>query len=371
MKRDRNRLFCILSIIALALSLGACHGSDDSGADEGIENAAEAIERALAPREVSLVQPEIRIENPSIQLVGEIRAFDTVVISSEVGGRVDRVLIEVGDKVSKGTPLVWVDRETFAIYLAQAEANVKAAKANLSLAEKDLERKQDLRSDETIPQATLDQAQASYELAAAEVAAAEATRDLAKRNHDRSVIRAPAAGAVTERTVVAGQWADVGAALLDIAIGGKVKVAARVPESWAGSFGDLESFSFTVGGRSTAHTAKVYSLQPVVREASRSYEIVGTAPSDGGLRAGMFANITLTSPESRRTLWLPVTAVATSGLPQVLMVVDDEITYRKIQIGRRTAEGIEVVSGLDEDEQVILEVAGLTRGLPVTISASS
>jgi len=371
MTRNRNRLFCTLSIIVLALTLGACHGSDDDGAGEGIENAAEAIERALAPREVSLVQPEIRIENPSVQLVGEIRAFDTVVISSEVGGRVDRVLVEVGDEVSKGTPLVWVDRETFAIYLAQADANVKAAKANLSLAEKDLERKQDLRSDETIPQAALDQAQAAYELASAEVAAAEAASDLAKRNHDRSAIRAPAAGAVTERMVVAGQWAEVGAALLDLAIGSEVKIAARVPESWAGKFASLETFDFSVSGRSTLYQAEVYSLQPVVREASRSYEIVGTAVNDGSLRPGMFANVTLTSPESRSTLWLPSSAVATSDLPQVLMVVDDEITYRKVQIGRRDAETIEIVSGLEADEQVILNVSGLTRGLPVKIITSS
>ncbi len=141
MKRTRLHLFSILSIVSLAISLAACHGSGDDGPAEGIDNAAEAIERALAPREVSLVQPDVRDENSSVELVGEIRAFDTVVISSEVGGRVDRVLVEVGDEVAKGAPLVEVDRETFAIYLAQAEANVRAAGANLSLAEKDLERK--------------------------------------------------------------------------------------------------------------------------------------------------------------------------------------------------------------------------------------
>jgi len=366
MNRNRTQLSLVLITLGLTLALGACHGSDDD-AGTGIENAAEAIERALAPREVRLTSPEVRVENPSVQLVGEIRAFDTVVISSEVGGKVDRVLVEVGDQVAAGAPLIEVDRETFAIYLAQSEANLNAARANLSLAEKDLERKRDLRSDETIPQATLDQAQASSELAAADVAAAEAALRLAERNHQRSLIRAPAAGAITERMVVAGQWADVGAGLLELAIGGKVKIAARVPESWAGAFADLESFDFTVSGRSTVHTASVYSLQPVVREASRSFEIVGTAPADGGLRPGMFANATLTSPESRRTLWLPISAVATSDLPQVLMVVDDEIAYRKVQIGRRDAALVEIVSGLDADEQVILEVAGLTRGLPVTI----
>ncbi|MEE4270823.1 MAG: efflux RND transporter periplasmic adaptor subunit [Thermoanaerobaculales bacterium] len=367
MQCTRFRFLTSVSITILAVVLGGCHGSGNDEPAEGIENAAEALERALAPREVSLVQPDVRTENPSIELVGEIRAFDTVVISSEVGGRVDRVLVEVGDTVAKGTPLVEVDRETFAIYLAQAEANVKAARANLSLTEKDLERKRDLRSDETIPQAALDQAQSSHDLATAEVAGAEAALNLAKRNHDRSVIRAPAAGAITERSVVAGQWADVGAPLLELAIGSKVKVAAPVPQAWVGQFADLESFTFTVGIDSTHHTAEIYSLQPVVREASRSYEIVGAADNDGSLRPGMFATVTLTSPESRRTLWLPASAVSTSDLPQVLMVDNGEVAYRKVQIGRRDGTEIEVVSGLQEGEQVILDVSGLTRGLPVAI----
>jgi RND family efflux transporter MFP subunit len=366
MTAARLRSVSVIPALVLALSLAGCHGSNDDNT-EGIENAAEALEKALAPREVALIQPDIREENPSIRLVGEIRAFDVVLISSEVGGKVDRVLVEVGDRVAKGAPLIEVDRETFAIYEAQAEANLKAATANLSLAEKDLERKRDLRSDETISQAALDQAQASFELATAEVAAAEAALGLARRNHERSLIRAPAAGAITERMVVAGQWADVGAGLLELAIAGKVKIAARVPESWVGVFSDLESFDFTVGGRAKVHTASVYSLQPIVREASRSYEIVGTASSDGGLRPGMFANVSLTAPEIERTLWLPATAVATSDLPQVLMVENDEIVYRKVQIGRRDGGAIEIVSGLEPHEKVIRDASGLSRGLPVKI----
>jgi len=365
MKRQRLRPLFILSTVALALAVGACHQPDEN--TDGIKNADEALKKALAPREVELVTPEIRNEQPSVQLVGEIRASDIVLVSSEVGGKVDRVLVEVGDRVAKGAALIEVDRETFALYQAQAEANLKAAEANLSLASKDLERKKDLRSDETIPQASLDQAQAGFELATAEVAAAQASLGLANRNHERSVIRAPAAGAITERTVVAGQWAEVGAGLLELALGGNVKIAARVPESWVGRFAGLETFSFTVGNGSKTHTAKIYSLQPVVREASRSFEIVGTAPNDGTMRPGMFSNVTLTSPEATATLWLPASAVATSDLPQVLMVVDDEIVYRKVQIGRRDSGTIEIVSGLDTGEQVILDTSGLARGLPVTI----
>lgn len=360
-----HRLLTTLTAATLAIAVSACQQPE--GTAEGIDDAADAVEQALAPRPVELIRPEVREENPSIELVGEIRAFDVVRISSEVAGRVDRVLVEVGDTVAEGDPLVEIDRETFAIHMAQAEANLAAARANLSLAEKDLERKRDLRSDETISQAALDRAQAAFDLAAAEVAAAEAALNLAEHNWERSLVRAPSAGAITERMVVAGQWADVGIGLLELAIAGKVKVAARVPEAWAGALTDLESFEFSVGDPGEIYTANVYSMQPVVRESSRSFEIVGTAAADGRLRPGMFATVTLTSPTSKSTLWLPATAVATSDLPQVLVVVDDEVAYRKVQIGRRDGESIEIVAGLAADEPVIKNVSGLTRGLPVTV----
>jgi RND family efflux transporter MFP subunit len=362
MKTTRRHTPIILFIAFFAPFLIGCHGSDDDD-----PAAAENLDRILAPREVRLVSPEVREERPSVQLVGEIRAFDTVTISSEVGGKVDRVLVEVGDRVAAGTPLVEVDRTTFKIYLQQAEANVAAANADKALAEKDLERKKDLRSDETIPQSALDQAQAAHDLAMARAAAASAAFDLAQRNYDRSVIRAPSAGAVTQRMVVAGQWADVGAGLLNLAVGDKIKVSARVPESWAPELAGLEQFEFSVGSSDPKHTARLYSVQPVVEHASRSFEIVGTAANDGSIKPGMFANVVLESPTAKQSLWLPSTAVATSDLSQVLMVEEDRIFYRKVRIGRRADGLIEIAGGLSPDEQVILEVKGLSRGLPVTV----
>jgi membrane fusion protein (multidrug efflux system) len=368
-----------LAATILVAVLTGCHGSDN----DDPAAAAETLERALAPREVRLVSPEVREERPSVQLVGELRAFDTVTISSEVGGRVDRVLVEVGDRVAAGTPLVEVDRKTFLIYMQQAEANLAAANADKSLAEKDLERKRDLRSDETIPQSAFDQAQAAHDLANARAAAASAALDLAQRNYERSIIRAPAAGAITQRMVVAGQWADVGAGLLNLAIGNKIKVSARVPEAWAPELAGLEQFTFTVGVSGPTYTAKLYSVQPgvsgptytaklysvqpVVEHASRSFEIVGTAANDGSIKPGMFANVVLEAPTARQSLWLPAAAVATSDLSQVLMVEDGAIEYRKVRIGRRADGLIEIADGLSPDEQVIADVSGLSRGLPVTI----
>jgi RND family efflux transporter MFP subunit len=352
-----------LLLIAAGAGLAGCHGSN--GDDP--EAASQQLEQALAPREVRLISPEIRDEQPSVDLVGDIRPFDTVTVSSEVAGKVDRVLVEVGDRVSRNAPLVEVDRETFQIYRDQARANRAAAAADLELATKELERKQDLRSDETIPQSELDRAIASHELASANLAAAEAALALAERNYERSVVRASASGAITKRHVVAGQWAEVGVGLLELAIGSKVKVAARVPAQWAPVLSGLETFSFTIGTSPRTYTARVYSVQPVVEEASRSFELVGTADNDGAMKPGMFANVALVSPTVEHTVWLPVSAISTSDLSQVLMVENDRVVFRKVRIGRRADGLVEIVDGLTAEEQVIADVSGLSRDIPVTV----
>lgn len=350
----------VISAVLLT-ALTACH---PGGNDEG--TGTQTVEANLAPREVSLVEPEVREEQPSVSLVGEIRPFDHVQISSEVAGSVESVFVEVGDQVTAGQPLAQIDRASFRMRLRQAEARVAAAEADLELNRRSLERKQDLLSDKTIPQATFDEAQARFDLARASLLEAEATRDLAQHDFDKSIVRAPSGGAITARTTAKGAWADVGAGLLELAIGSKVKVVARVPSQWVPYLHGLDSFDFTVRPGETARTAKLYSIDPVVSEASRSFEVIGTAKGKD-LKPGLFANITLISPEPVTTLWLPASAIVSSDTPRVLMVENDETVIRKVQVGQRDDGMIEIRSGLVSGEAVIRDVAGLGRAFPVTV----
>ena len=355
----------VASLSAVVLLAVGCHPGGNG--DEDLTAARESLEASLAPREVRLVLPEERVENPTIEVVGEVRAFDTVPVPAEVAGTIDRMLVEVGDRVRSGEPLVRIDAETYQLHVERAEAELEAARAELELADKELERKRDLVSDQTIPQAAYDQAVAAHRLATARVASAEASMRLARRDQERSVVRAPADGIVSERLVAAGQWVDVGFTLVEVALEDRVKVAARVPAEWAPRLAGIEEFEFTVAG-SDPITAEVYSVDPVVRGASRSFEIVGTAPaSSETLRPGMFASVTLRSPAAVRSLWLPASAVETADIPQVMRAIDGEVVPVDVQAGRTEDGLVEIVSGLEPDEPVIADVSGLARGLPVEV----
>lgn len=352
----------LLAVTAL-LALTACHGG---GAPPDPEAAREVLEENLAPRPVRLVTPEVREERPAVSLVGEVRPFDTVTIASEVAGRVEEVLVEVGDPVAAGQILVRVDRETYRLRLAQAEAELAATRAQLELAGRELERKRDLVSDDTIPRAAFDQATASFDLATARVAAAASSVALARTDFERSEVRAPSPGVVTGRHAVKGMWADVGHGLVELAVGSDVKIAARVPSQWAPYLQGLEGFDFTVREGETPRHAELYAVDPVVEAASRSFEVVGTAPRDG-LKPGLFATVTLTSPQVVRSLWIPATGVVASDTPRVMTVETGRVAVLGVQTGRRDDGMVEVTTGLDVGQEIVENVAGLSRGLPVEI----
>jgi membrane fusion protein (multidrug efflux system) len=285
-----------------------------------------------------------------------------------VSGRIDVVHVEVGDRIDEGDVIVEIDRETYRLQVQQAEANLAAAKADLALAEKDLERKKDLLTDKTIAQAVYDQTLARRDLAEAQVMAAEATRDLTKRDLDRSQVRSPGAGSVATRLITAGQWTDVGTGMIELAISDRLKVAARVPEAWATRLSGLNELDFAVGQSQDFRTAELYSIEPVVQGNSRSFEVVGTARAEGdAIRPGMFATVVLASPTTTQTLWLPASAVATSDMSIVFVVDDGVLADRRVQVGRRENGRIEILSGITAGQEVVADTSGLNRGLPVTV----
>jgi len=356
-----------VSLLSLALVAAACGGR---GTDTP-EIARAVREKALAPRPVRLITPEVREEHATLDLVGQLKSDELVAVPAEVEGRVDKVLVNVGDVVRKNQPLAEIDRSTWKNRLEQAEAELGSAVADLSLAEKELNRKKDLLSDKTISQAAFDRAQAQYDLAVAAVKKAQAAQDLATRNWERSVVRAPSAGKVARRDVDPGEWADVGNPIVELSTGRGLKVSARVPERFASTFRGIQSFTFTVGEKGPSMTAKIFSIEPVVEGSSRSYEITGRAKNPGGrYRPGMFAKVHLEAPSVKRSLWLPRTAVVASDMPEIMLVEGGTTAIRKVQTGRRQGGKVEVVSGLSANEKVIADVAGLARGIPVKIVGS-
>lgn len=139
---------------------------------------------------------------------GRVRA-DVVQVAPDVSGIVTEVAVHDNQQVARGDLLFHIDRDRYRLALAQADAAVANRQANLAQANRDADRYR--RLDVTaVAQAQREQAQSIADQAAAAVQQAQADRDLAQLNLDRTEVRAPVNGIVTNLDLQVGDYVAAG-----------------------------------------------------------------------------------------------------------------------------------------------------------------
>lgn len=141
-----------------------------------------------------------------------IRA-DVIKLAPDVSGPVIAVYVSDNEQVDKGAPLFRIDPERFELELRDAEAKVRSAKAVADLARTDLERYQRLALQDVVSLQQRQQAESQMHQADAGYQSALATRDLAKLNLEKTNVIAPAAGAITNFSLRAGNYVSAGNAV--------------------------------------------------------------------------------------------------------------------------------------------------------------
>jgi membrane fusion protein (multidrug efflux system) len=168
-----------------------------------------------APEEESVVETKpraVRVETIVsrdlpivVNAVGRLLPNREVTLSAEVGGIVMQYSADVGSAVDEAAILVHIDRADYELALKEAEANLRAAEIRLPVTQKSYERAQELLPDNVITQERYDQAEAAYESAKALVDQLKTTVALARRRLEKTTIKAPFDGYVTQRFVEMGQ----------------------------------------------------------------------------------------------------------------------------------------------------------------------
>ncbi|PZQ61889.1 MAG: efflux transporter periplasmic adaptor subunit [Sphingomonas taxi] len=144
---------------------------------------------------------------------GKVRA-DVIPLAADVSGRITRVLVRDNQMVEIGQVLLEVDRERLANALARADAAVGTARANLIAARREAVRYRSL--DGVVARQDIDTRRSTFEAAAAAYDQAVADRELARINLERSLVRAPVAGQITNFSLRPGSWASQGSPLFAI-----------------------------------------------------------------------------------------------------------------------------------------------------------
>jgi membrane fusion protein (multidrug efflux system) len=323
---------------------------------------------APPPEAVSSAKVEEAEWQATRSAIGTLVAARGVTLSAELPGTVREITFESGSSVRKGAVLVKFDTST-------EEAQLAAAAADASLAKLNLERARTLRQSEATSQADLDAAEAR----AKQVNAAAATLDatIAKKT-----VRAPFDGRISIRQVELGQVVAPGTPIASLQTVTPIHADFWLPqqalaELKAGQRARLRTDAFP-----DAHwDGEITVINPEVDAATRSVRVRMTVPNaDGRLRPGMFANVEVFSPQRKRVLVIPATAVIFAPYGDSVFAIEqkkDEKTgqtatvarQKFVRLGDRRGDFVTVVEGLTAGETIVSSGAfKLRNGVAVAVN---
>ena len=399
--------FVTTLILAAALAAVSCGGKQETKTEDT---------RPPAPARVEAVRAEA--VDDYYEAVGTVRAKTTSVIASQVLGAVVRMNVREGDVVRAGQTLVEIDNRDARSQSQKAQAGVReargaldevdkniragesaktAAEASRNLASATFNRYKNLLERGSVSRQEFDEVKARHEVAEAEVQRADRLLQSyqAKRRQVQAKIEqagadvssaevyagyaritAPFSGIVTARQADVGYMAAPGAPLLTLESGAGYQLEASVEESRIGSikYKDPAVVSIEALGGQELH-GTVEEIVPTADPSSRSYLVrirINPGELTGGrvLRSGLYGKARFLSGQ-KQVVTLPQQAIVRRGQLVGVYAVDESgvAHLRLIQTGKAYGDRVEVLSGLNEGEQVVVEGAeGLADGSRVLVT---
>ena len=354
----------ILLVLALGMGLGAWGAHWWMEREGGVNAVAAAAAQEPKKETSSKVKVEVAAVNQvrlerSVSAVGTLRSHDSVMLRPEISGRIAEINFSEGGKVEKGQVLVRLDDSV-------ARAKLQQARANLKLAGSQYRRSVELSKQGFVSSQARDDAASNLAVQQAAVALAEAELE-------KTAIQAPFDGLVGLRTVSVGDYVGPGTDLVPIEAVDPLNVDFRIPEQFLRAVGvgsRLQvSFDALAGFE---REGSVGAISPQVDVGGRSLLLRAHIPNpDDLLRPGLFARVHLELAEVQG-LVVPESALSPSGDAQYVFRVEDGVVRRvMVEIGQRTGAHVEIISGLNEGDEVI--VSGLQKvrdGVEVEILSS-
>jgi RND family efflux transporter MFP subunit len=275
------------------------------------------------------------------------------------GGQVERVLVEPGQWVGAGQTLAVINRAVQSQQAAQLAAQIEVARADLRLAQNQLDRAQALVGRGFISQADLDQKRATRDASAARVRVAQAQLGATRAQIGRLDVRAPTAGLVLARSIEAGQVVGAGSGpLFRIAEGGEMELLARLPQADLARVSVGVPVTVTPVGATQSYQGTVWQIPPIIDPQTRQGIVRILIPYNRDVRPGGFAAAEIRAGSVHAPL-LPESAVQsdTHGNYVYILTAENKVERRDVRVGEVNDRGVAIASGLNGNERVV-ESAG-------------
>lgn len=272
-----------------------------------------------------------------------------------VPGKVVERLVDAGQAVEAGRPLMRLDRDDLDLELAAKDSAVVSARALAVQAKADEVRYRQLLADGWTTRQKYDQAKAILDSANAQLVAADAQARVARNEAGYSLLLADADGIVVETLAEPGQVVAAGQTVVKLAHAGPREATVNLPETVRPAIGS-PARARLYGSSSGPSTARLRQLSDAADPASRTYEARYVLDGEAS-RAPLGATVTLSvaNDEPTTVAEIPIGALYDDGRSVGVWVLEpgsSAVSFRTVQV-RRLAEETAVVSGVDAGERVV------------------
>jgi HlyD family secretion protein len=341
---ENKFVLLVLPILVLAPMLGLAEKT----------NAATSATPALT---VTLMQAQQTVLPLKISANGNIAAWQEAIIGTEANGlRLTQVLVNVGDMVKKGQLLATFSAESIQAELNQAKASLMESEAQGREAINNADRARTLQNTGAMSNQQIDQYTTAADTARARIEVAKASVNTQEIRLKNTRIYAPDSGVISSRSATVGAVMGAGSELFKLIRQNRLEWRAEVVSA------DLTKIkagtqAIVTAADGSSFKGKVRTISPTVDMQTRNTLVYVDLPKNSSAKAGMFAKGEFILGQS-----------SSLALPQQVLVLRDGFTYVfavktvngkklakqiKVKTGRRVGNLVEIVSGLEPNQQLV------------------
>ncbi len=291
-----------------------------------------------------------------VTLTGVLEPNERTDLTANATGRVVRLFVELGQRVTEGQPIVQLDARTALLAGREAAANVQAAAEELAASTKDCDRYKGLLAKGAITQQEFDRAMGQCQTQTASAQSAQVRAEQAQQTLADSTVRAPFAGKIAERFVHVGDYVHPDAKVVTLLEDDPLRLRLTVPEGEIFAVKEGLNVRFnTIGIPDRSFRATVKFIGGEVREQTRDLVIEAIVDNhDGALLPGMFVSAHLLTGETMLPV-VPRSALRISPTAQSVFVVDgDRVHQRVVQPGAPIGDDVAIADGVKGGEHVVV-----------------
>lgn len=334
---------------------------------------ATTTEAEITPVKVKVKKVDLGTEAKSVQVSGKIQATKNADLGTRMMGFVDKVLVKLGEKVSKGQLLMIINSDDLKAKEAQIESKINASEVAYKNAENDLKRFQNLFKKKSASQKELENIEAQFHLAKANYEAALEMKNEIKAQLSYTHILAPFSGVITSSKAKEGTLVHPGQPIISVENQEAFEVMAAIPENQITSIDKAQEVDLYVKSIQKTYKGKITELSTSAKNSGGQYLVkIQLQNADKDIRSGMFVNASISAFSKKTThkVEVPTSAIIQKGQLKGIYTISQSGTaiLRWLRLGEENKGQVEVLSGLSEGEQFIVSAEGkLFNGVHITI----